>query len=54
MRPNWRKRIGAVATPHASDTASASLTRSGIGYPSKNLCARGTATKIAATAANES
>jgi hypothetical protein len=52
--PNCMSRIGAVATPHAPETATTSARERGTGYPANDCCRRGTTTKIAATAANES
>ena len=46
--------IGAVAAPHAAETATTSASIRGSGYPSSRRSSRATATKIAATAANES
>ena len=52
--PNCSQRIGAVAAPQATETASTSRAAAGTGYPSSHRCIRGTTTKIAPTAANES
>ena len=52
--PNWKRRIGAVATPQAIDTATTAAAARGSGYPSSQRIRRGTSVKIAATAENES
>src|ERR671925_217290 len=52
--PNCVNRIGAVARPQADETATTSASDFGTGYPASPRSSRGTATKIAATAANES
>src|SRR5947208_6068792 len=51
---NWTHITGAVASPHAADTAMASRNQSGIGYPTRARCRGGTSTKIAVTATNDS
>src|SRR5215211_1177229 len=52
--PNWSHRIGAVAKPQPADTASTSASFVGTGYPSRRRPSAGTATKMAATAENDS
>ena len=52
--PNCSQRIGAVAAPHAVDTARASRSQAGIGYPSSASRSLGSSRKIAPTAAKES
>src|SRR4029453_3223390 len=51
---NCSQRIGAVATPHAADTATTPASLAGTGNPSSRPRSGGTSTKIAATAAKES
>ena len=53
-RPKWSQTIGAVTRPHAPATTRISQRRRLIGYASGTPDRRGTTTKIAATAANES
>src|SRR5205823_9677803 len=51
---NWIHITGAVAMPHAAETAVASASHLGNGYPSSHRRRRGTSTKIASTATNDS
>jgi hypothetical protein len=51
---NWSHDTGAVAAPHAVETAIASASHFGSGHPSSARRSRGTSVKIETTAANES
>jgi hypothetical protein len=51
---NWNHEIGAVASPHAVEIATALRSQPGSGYPSSQAASRGATKKIASTAANES
>ena len=51
---NWNHEIGAVASPHTAEIATAPRSQPGSGYPSSHTVNRGARKKIASTAANES
>ena len=51
---NWNHEIGAVASPHAAEIATAPRSQPGSGYPSSHSAKRGATRKIASTAANDS
>ena len=54
IAPKWSQTIGAVTTPHAIATTKTSKGLRGTGYASGIPATRGSATKIAATAAKDS